>query len=79
MPRQQQLHLQLDNAMAYRQRIGAAVQPLTNAIKEVVIVIWTHIVLEVWPVGTTIAKPIFHRQEVIGPVVQTAARVRQIT
>ena len=47
MPRQQQLHHQLDNAMAYRQRIGAAVQPLTNAIKEVVIVIWTHIVLEV--------------------------------
>ena len=79
MPRQQQLHHQLDNVMAYRRRIGAAVHPLTNAVKEVVIVIWTHIVLEVWPVETTIAKPIFRRQEVIGPVVQTAARVRQIT
>lgn len=43
----QQLHRQLDNVMVCLLRIGAAVQPLTNAIKGVVIVIWTHIVLEV--------------------------------
>ena len=77
MLRWQQQQPQLDNAMAYQQLTGVAVQILTNAIREGVIVIWIHIVLDVWLVGIIIAATIFRHQQVIGPVVQIAARVWQ--
>ena len=77
MLRWQQQQPQLDNAMAYQQPTGVAVQILTNAIREGVIVIWIHIVLDVWLVGIIIATEIFRPQQVIGPVVQIAARVWQ--
>ena len=77
MLRWQQQQPQLDNAMAYQQLTGVAVQILTNAIREGVIVIWIHIVLDVWLVGIIIATEIFRPQQVIGPVVQIAVRVWQ--
>ena len=61
--------------MAFQQPTGAAAQHLTNAIREVVIVIWIHIVQDVWLVETTIAAAIFRQQQVIGTVVQIAAKV----
>ena len=61
--------------MAFLQLIGVAAQLQVHALKEEVIAILTHIVMETLHAGIITAEAIIHHRVVTGPVLPTAVKV----